>query len=209
MGRVDPWQASLQEVASAIIKMPKFSEAQARNAYSAVLLLPGYSQLRFVPLLTPFKREWNSNIEKYATFWNPVTIVKRLATTPLSWDNIVELRDRLIIVSRIFCLLRSVDLSRLLRTVSVVHGTPYMLVQRKGWKVHKWEQSISLPSVPAISPGHLIQKYVDLTSNYVSPGPLVNQPQKAIFSPYIEHGGQFDKKIVGQVWYTPRGMGCP
>ena len=78
---IDPWRASTMEIASAIIKMHSISKAQARNAYSAVLLLPGYGNVRFLPILAPFKREWNLNVEKYATFWNPESIIQCMAAT--------------------------------------------------------------------------------------------------------------------------------
>ena len=43
----DPQTATLDEVAQGILKLHKFSSAQARSAYSSMLLLPGYNSLRF------------------------------------------------------------------------------------------------------------------------------------------------------------------
>ena len=66
--KIDPPGASLEQVADAIIQIFQVSQAQARNAYSAALLLPSLSQLRFVSLLNPYKRFWNTNIVKYVVF---------------------------------------------------------------------------------------------------------------------------------------------
>ena len=196
--------------------MHGISRAQARNAYSAMLLLPGYSQLRFLPILAPFKREWNLNVEKYATFWNPETIVRSMAASTLDWHNVVELRNRLIFVCKLLCLHRSIDLSRLLRTVSVVNGTPFMLIQRKGWKTHKWEEIISISSAPSISPWHLIKKYVELTSNLVPPGSPLLITLRKTFKPLSSNAiGSLTKRLMTQygippgVWgaHSTRGLG--
>ena len=48
---IDATKASLDEIAQCLIQLHKFSPAQARNAYSGVLLLPGFMHLRFHPLL--------------------------------------------------------------------------------------------------------------------------------------------------------------
>ena len=54
-----PPQASLGQVAAAIVQLHQVSPSQARNAYSAMLLIPGYSQLKFSSLLQMYRREWN------------------------------------------------------------------------------------------------------------------------------------------------------
>ena len=60
--------ATLSQVASAIITLHQISPSQAKNAYSGMLLVPGFSALRFEPLLTPFKKLWNSSTQKYGNF---------------------------------------------------------------------------------------------------------------------------------------------
>jgi len=90
---IDPVSATLNQIASAIISLHKHSTAQARNGYAAMLLIPGYSQLRFLSVLQPYKKLWNSNTEKYASFWDPTELLKLLARTPLHWDNVLEVRE--------------------------------------------------------------------------------------------------------------------
>ena len=55
---VAPQHATLGQVASAIIKLHHLSPGQAKNAYRGRLLLPGFSALRFQPLLNPSKKFW-------------------------------------------------------------------------------------------------------------------------------------------------------
>ena len=74
----DPVQCSPLEVAAAIVSIAKVSLSQARNAYSAMLLVPGFSLLKFQPLLAPCKRQWNAISEKYATFWDPSFVLRQL-----------------------------------------------------------------------------------------------------------------------------------
>ena len=180
-------QLSLPQVANAVIAINRISPAQARNAYAAALLIPGWSQLRFEPGLQPFKRQWNSNVEKYSTFWSPTALLKTLVDQPLPpCPSVSTLRDRLILCCKLLLLHRSVDLSRVLRTTSVVDGIPFLLVQRKGWRQHKWEKILSLPHLPHVSPWHLIVQYVQATSHLVPEGsPLVlalHKPYKALSS---------------------------
>ena len=153
--KLDPLQCSLQQVAGGLISLHKVSPSQARNAYAAMLLVPGFSQLRFAPLLQPYRRMWNSSDEKYGTFWDPSMLVRHLAATPMNWDDVTELRDRLVICCKLLCLHRSCDLAHVLRTVSLVDGKPFMLLRRKGWKSPRWERVVSLPHL--ILPWHLMQ----------------------------------------------------
>ena len=72
------WDNVTQDrVASAIIELNRSSPSQARNAYSAMCLIPGFHQLKFHPTLTPYKRQWNSNVEKYACFWAPHSLLQQ------------------------------------------------------------------------------------------------------------------------------------
>ncbi len=50
---VDPRQATIDQVAGGIVQRFQFSEAQAMNAYSAMLLIPGFESIRFHRLLVP------------------------------------------------------------------------------------------------------------------------------------------------------------
>jgi len=119
---VNPGEASCDQIASAIIELHKASASQARNAYSGVLLIPGFSSMRFMSVLLPYKKIWNTNTEKYASFWDPTPLLERLLSEKFDWNMAQEVRDRFILVSRILCLYRSVDLSRMLRNISFVGG---------------------------------------------------------------------------------------
>ena len=183
-----PVSSSLSEVASSIVGLHGFSSSLARNAYSAMLLVPGFQQLRFAPLLGPFRKMWNQGAERYAAFWDPTEMVKDLAGSPLkgsdpavcgvhglthcvcTCSDIAALRARLIIVCRLLGLLRSIDLSRVLRAVSFVGDAPFILLQRTGWKTHKWEQIVSIPGAPRIWPWNLIQRALYATPQQVESG---------------------------------------
>ena len=166
-------EATLDQVADSIIQLFAFSPAQARNAYSAVLLIPGFGGVRFHPLLNAYKKLWNRNLEKYGSFWDPLPILLRLARTdyaslgvivPPVWlglrpppSPISALRTHLIICCRLLCLYRSSDLANIKRVVSVMGGVPYIKIRRKGQRVFKWERVVSLDSSLQISTFHLIQ----------------------------------------------------
>ena len=73
---------TLQQMAGNILFLNKYSPSKARNAYSALLFLPGWDQLRFSPLLSNFKRGWQSTQAKYSTFWDAQDVLKKLAENP-------------------------------------------------------------------------------------------------------------------------------
>ena len=97
-------------------------------------------------------------------------MLQALQEQVLDWASLEQLRSRLIIVLRLLLLHRSVDLSRVLRTLSKVGGKYFILVQRKGWKTHRWEEILSFPDTPSISPWHLVRAYVAKTANFVPEG---------------------------------------
>ena len=131
---ISPMLASTNQVVSGIIELHKASPAQARNAYSAVLLLPNLGGVRFHPLLRKFKQLWNSNMERYASFWDCRPLIARLAkaagadSTPQAQQDhlhrmqLADLRSQLILVSRLLCLFRSVDLANVQRCYSLGGG---------------------------------------------------------------------------------------
>ena len=126
--------------------------------------------VRFHPLLGPYKKQWNKNIEKYGSFWDPEPILRALQAVPFDTlchpDNLQTLRCQLIITCRLLCFYRSHDLATLKRTVSSLGGkTPFIKIKRKGHNVCKWENMVSLPQCPQVSPFHLLQAYVAATRN--------------------------------------------
>ena len=174
---LDPPRATLEQVASGLIEIHSFSPSQARNAYSAMLLLPNFYHLRFHHMLKPYKTLWNTNVEKYGAFWDCEPILFELAkidSLGANWPDempLADLRERLVIVCRLLCLYRSIDLARLSRNISILNSKcPFVKIRRKGWKIEKWEKVISIPSLPHISPWHLMLAYVKRTSKQGRPG---------------------------------------
>eukprot|EP00667_Euglena_gracilis_P011231 EG_transcript_11465 len=56
---LEPLQVSRQELAFALLDLHKLSQADARCAYATLQYLPGLESVRFHPLLTKVKKEWN------------------------------------------------------------------------------------------------------------------------------------------------------
>jgi hypothetical protein len=156
---------SFEEIASWIFKLAQSQPNQARNAYSAVLLIPGWEQVRFSPLIKQAKKLWETSVEKYADFWDAKELLLQIASTPLDWENVQQIRDRTIIILRIFHLCRSIDLARSMRTKATQGQHQFWCLRRKGARSAKFEELISLPETPNISPTHLLLCYVQLTSS--------------------------------------------
>ena len=154
----------MEQVASQLIKLSHVSLAQARNAYSALMMVPGFDQLRFCSLLTPYKKLWSESTPKYAAFWCMKDCLASMANASLDRSSIPLVRDRLILLWRFFHLARSVDLSRLFRTVASVGDQHYVLMQRKGWRKPGWHEVIALDNVD-MSPWHVLLLYVRLTAH--------------------------------------------
>ena len=97
------------EVAAVVLEIASVSLSQARNAYAALLLIPGLDQLRFAPLLRDKKQEWSASAPRYSDFWDPIPVFMALARAP--YPTCVEgLRAHLILVWRFLGLFRSIDL---------------------------------------------------------------------------------------------------
>ena len=163
---------TLLEVSALVLDLSKISLHQARNAYSGLLLVPGFEQLRFAPLLKGVKKVWGKSQPKYAGFWDASPLLKKLAQDPVDWGSVVAVRLRLILSLRLVQFLRSVDLSRVFRTVSFINDQPYLLIRRKGALEASWEAVVMLPASPYLCPWTLLQHYVGLTSHVPSGSPL-------------------------------------
>ena len=190
---------TLQQMAGNILFLNKYSPAQARNAYSALLLLPGWEQLRFCNLLGVCKRAWNSSQSRYTTFWDAKKLLKSVAQEPLDWNSIPQVRDRLIIVSRLLNLSRSIDLARTWRCQSQVGNVLYVLTQRKNQKRPQWEAVVNVPAVHSVSPMHLLKRYVAMTAHLVPAGSLLLRQLVPPFSPLAANTlGSITKKILAK-----------
>ena len=148
---------SVDAVASWLLKFAAVQPFQARNAYSAFLLIPGWESIRFAACIRQAKRLWESSGDKYGDFWEAESVLEKLALSPLDWDSVAAVRDRAILCLRLFHLCRSVDLSRALRSRSVLSGTVYWQLQRKGAKTARWEALMTLQN-RSLSPVHLLQR---------------------------------------------------
>ena len=209
----------MDNIADSIVQIFQFSPAQARNAYSATLLLPDIAPgLRFHPLLTPYKREWNQNTEKYASFWDALPLLRHLLATPpeVLYQNISLLRTQLILCCRLLCLYRSNDLQNLKREVSVINQVPYIKIKRKGQRSFKWERVVCIPEHPQISPFHLIKEYVARTRKQGKPGgPLLlslQAPWRPLSSDTVAIVTKRAMKLFGipsHIWgaHSTRGAG--
>ena len=113
---------SLDQVAEHLVLLHGVSVSQARSAYAALLLIPGFDQLRFNPLLCRCKKCWNVSEAQYSHFWSVEILVQKLAREKLDWATVEAVRNRLILCWRLFALHRSVDLARLYRKISFGGG---------------------------------------------------------------------------------------
>ena len=163
-----------EDLLNTLIKLHNMSPSQAKNAYSALTHIPCLSQIKFQPLLSPYKKLWNCSQEKYQAFWDAASVLQELGGLDLTsgaqhLNNATALqtaflRVKCILLLRLLHLFRSDDLAQTLRSISFVGTTPYILVKRKGAKTYKWEALMDPPSLPHLSPWRAVQAYVEATS---------------------------------------------
>ena len=85
-------------------------------AYSASLLVPGFENVRFSPLLTPLKRRWGDSTPKYAMFYDCQPMLKELAASKsIASLSLLELRLHTILALRFCNLYRGCDLQNMVR----------------------------------------------------------------------------------------------
>ena len=201
-GGVPPSEATVAQVASGLLTLSKFSKSEAKNAYSAMLLFPGFQPLRFNHVVSVLKKTWKSDTPKYASFWCPEPILRGLleATKSLNALSLPDLRLSLLLSLRLLQLCRGIDLANILRTVSFVQNRPFIRIKRKGWRTHRWEEVISLEGSPPISPWHLLQEYVARTTGQSPPGGpvyIVETPIPGLDSEYPQWTDQSGLGKVG------------
>ena len=104
---IDPPIATIPQVVSALLQLKEISISQARNAYSALIYFPQFQSLKFSPLLSQLKKEWNTNVQKYASFWDANPILQAMADSHMTdLTDLASVRDRLIISFRLLMLHR-------------------------------------------------------------------------------------------------------
>ena len=64
-------------------------------------------------------------------------------------------------------------MARCLRTISVFQGKNFILLHRKGAFSPQWQQVLTLPDVPALSPWHVLVAYVALTAKVPQGSPVL------------------------------------
>ena len=168
-GGGDPLTMSLEEVASWILRFAQEQPHRAGNAYSGFLLIPGWEFLKFSQYIKQAKRLWNVSGAKYADFWDAARVVEKLKSQKIDLCNVAQVRDRCILVLRLFHMCRSVDLSQALRVKSKCNGQLYWKLKRKGRARPEFESLMSLPD-RELSPSFLLQRYVLLTAKIGRPG---------------------------------------
>ena len=93
---------STEEVSSWILRLAQVEPHQARNAYSAFLMIPGWESIRFTQAIKRAKILWARAGAKCADFWDAESVLRKLALQPLDWFSVQQVRDRAIMMRRIF-----------------------------------------------------------------------------------------------------------
>jgi integrase len=150
--QVVAWLAEVCDAASGSV---------ARNAYSALLLLPCCHQLRYEPTMTPLKRRWNKNTPRYDVFYDIEPLLQKMLDAPEPVD-IVDVRLRAILLLRLLCMYRGIDLARTYRPIIVKQGVHFMSMLRKG---KRKKQLYPLPKIQPdkLNPIYWVEKYMDMT----------------------------------------------
>ena len=86
--------------AALLIELDSYSPSTARNAYAALLLIPGFQSIRFHPLLTRVHKSWNKHTPKYAALWDPIPVFWALINTSYDLSVFKEVRIKLILLWR-------------------------------------------------------------------------------------------------------------
>ena len=152
-----------------LIDLHQFSESHARNAYSALLLILGFDQIEFHPMLAPYRKQWNKSTAKYAAFWDPMPIFLAFINTSYDRGVISQVRLKLILLWRFLTFFRSIHFSQVRRDVSSIGDRNWVVVRRKNQWDFRWEEVPSLQD-HAWSPWHILCLCVSLTSKQVAPG---------------------------------------
>ena len=169
-------RASVPQLSSALCDSAVCSASHARNAYSALLLFPHMSFLRFYEVMKHLRKRWNHAAPNYGAIFDAIPFLRRLLARPLNRSSVSQVRDRLLIVWRLFQLHRSVNLEHARRAVSEVNGKCYILAKQKGWTEYRWEQVLSFPSNHDAIPWHLLLLYAKLTELLLPKGTKEGRP---------------------------------
>ena len=152
-----------------------YSPAQARNAYSALMLLPCCQHLRYETCLRPLKRQWGASKPKYSTFYEVEPLLGEMLNAPLPTSE-EGVRERLVLLLRLACLFRGCDLKMAHRNVNMTSQPWLMYTKRKGKQYYAWYP------VPRLHPVHVDPQYfmvqnLSLTSEVAGPALFYSLPK--------------------------------
>jgi hypothetical protein len=154
--------------------MDATSVSQARNCYSALVALPPLQQLKFEVVMKPLKRKFNVSKPRYDIFYDVEPILRDFQLEEKPCDE-VSIRLRLILLLRLLCMFRGVDLARAHRNVRK-GSLPYFLeTQKKGRQYYAW---YPIPHIEPTkcSPVMYILAYLEFTKDYTGPELFVTTP---------------------------------
>jgi integrase len=174
---------------------------EVRNAYSGLLLIPGVEQLRFEGTLRPLKRKWSQTRPKYDAFYEVDTLIQILMEGPMPTSE-EGVRRQLILLLRLLCLFRGVDLARAKNNLVIKQGLWYIPMIRKGRKSYA---NYPVPSIEPfrVNPRFWLQKYILMTAGrgthlfWTLPGkgpmkPLASGTINAITTRFLHANGLSD-----------------
>ena len=151
-----------------LLELHAVSHSQACNAYSALLLVPGFHDVKYHPLLKHAKKQWNKHSPRYAAFWDPVPVFLAFLNTSYDVKYNAHARIPLILLWRFLGLFTSINFSRTRRQISSIGEHRFVVVRRKNKPDYRWEEILVL-RLDAWSPWHALCTYVGLTAPLAAP----------------------------------------
>ena len=125
-----------------LLALHALSHGQVCNAYSALLLVPEFHDVKYHPLLKHAKKECTQKKDSpcYAAFGVPVPVFVAFVNTSYDVKYIAHACIGLILLWRSLGLFRSIDLRRTRRQISSIGECRLFVVQRKNKPDFPWEE---------------------------------------------------------------------
>ena len=150
------------------------SAAQARNLYASLLALPALEQLKFENSLKCAKRAWNSAKPKYDLYFGVETILHGFIKGA-SPEMEEEVRQRCIVLLRLVCLFRGIDLERSHRNIDC-RQQPWMLESMRKGRSYWARYPIPCIWPREVNPQVWLDTYLEMTSDYQGSSLFVSLP---------------------------------
>ena len=151
-----------------------YSAAQARNVYASFLALPYFEQLRYENLLKAAKRTWNASKPKYDHYFSVETILKAFCTEEPP-EREEDIRLRCILLLRLLCLFRGVDLERAHRNIDCAQQ-PWMLESKRKGRAYWARYPVPCIWPENVNPQVWLDQYLHCTADYTGPSLFVSLP---------------------------------